>query len=193
MARASSRLLVRAERRRLLFSFPSLCVGIPNAVGEESIEIGKVCITVDEEVQPFAIFFTRPLASPHFPSRIIAVEVRTAERRPAAVRTTFNVAAAVMALADTRAAIGTGSAFHHPLPLSQPRARTWARPSPAGGARSERPPVGWCPIPPYKIATHLAARVNHRAMERHVRTIVVSGSRGVGRWIPTLLLLLRCG
>jgi hypothetical protein len=32
------------------------------------------------------------------------------------------VAAAVMALADTRAAIGKGSAFHHPLPLSQPRA-----------------------------------------------------------------------
>jgi hypothetical protein len=106
---------------RLLFSFPALCVGVPNAVGEQTIEIRKVCITVDEEVQPFAIFFTRPLASPHFPSRIIAVEVRTAERRPAAVRTTFKVAAAVMALADTRATIGTGSAFHHPLPFPSSR------------------------------------------------------------------------
>ena len=54
-------------------------------------------------------------------------------------------------------------------------------------------PVGWCPIPPYRIATHLAARVNHRAMERHVRTIVVSGSRGVGIWIRIALPLLRCG
>jgi hypothetical protein len=60
-------------------------------------------------------------------------------------------------------------------------------------ARSERLPVGWCPIPPYRIATHLAARVNHRAMERHVRTIVVSGSRGVGIWIRIALPLLRCG
>jgi hypothetical protein len=43
--------------------------------------------------------------------------MRTAERRPAAVRTTFNVAAAVMALADSRATIGTGSVFRHPLPF----------------------------------------------------------------------------
>jgi hypothetical protein len=103
--------LAQASVRSAYCLLPALSVGVPNAVG-------KVWITVDEEVQPFAILFTRPLASPHFSPRIIAVEVRTAERRPAAVRTTFNVAAAVMALADSRAAIGTGSAFHHPLPLS---------------------------------------------------------------------------
>jgi len=48
----------------------------------------------------------------YFPSRIIGVEARTAERRPAAVRTVLDVAAAVMALADSRAAVGTGSKFH---------------------------------------------------------------------------------
>ena len=97
---------------RLLLPFPSLRVGVPNAVGEQSIQIGKVRITVDVEAQAFAIILARPLAGPHFPSRIIRVEVRTAERRPAAVRTAFDVAAAVMAFADSRAAIGTGSEFH---------------------------------------------------------------------------------
>jgi hypothetical protein len=65
---------------RSLFSLPPLRVDIPNAVGEQPIQIGKVWITVDEEAQPFAIVLARPLAIPHFPSRIIAVEVRTAER-----------------------------------------------------------------------------------------------------------------
>jgi hypothetical protein len=97
---------------RLLLPFPSLCVGIPNAVGEQAIQIGKVWIAVDEEIQPFAIVLARPLAVPHFPSRIIRVEVRTAERRPAAMRATFDIAARVMAFADGRAAIGTGSEFH---------------------------------------------------------------------------------
>ena len=80
------------DGNRLLFSFPAPCVGIPNAVGEQAIEIGKVWITVDVKAQASAIVLARPLAGPHLPSRIIAMEVCTAERRPAAVRTTLNVA-----------------------------------------------------------------------------------------------------
>ena len=62
-------------------------------------------------------------ASPgHFPvhpppARIIRVEVRAAQRLPAAVRTPFNVAATVVPYADSRAAIGTGSAFHDQMLL----------------------------------------------------------------------------
>jgi len=64
----------------------------------------------------FAIGLARPLPGPHLPSRIIGVEVQTAERRPTAVRTAFDVAAMVVTLADSRAAIGTGGAaapFQH--------------------------------------------------------------------------------
>jgi hypothetical protein len=115
MRRKNPRVLLgdRTHARRSLMSpLPTLCLGIPNAIGEQPIQIGKVWITVDAEAQAFAIVLARPLAGPHFPSRIIGVEVRTAERRPAAVRTVLDVAAAVMALADSRAAVGTGSKFH---------------------------------------------------------------------------------
>jgi hypothetical protein len=86
-----------------------LAVGIPNAVREQPIQIGKVWITVAAEAQAFAIVLARPLAIPYFPPRIIAVEVRAAERLPATMRTAFNVAASAMAFADGCAAIGTGS------------------------------------------------------------------------------------
>jgi hypothetical protein len=62
----------------LLFPLPPLRVGIPCAIREQPIQIGTVRIAVDEEVQPFAIVLARPLASPHLPSRIIGMEVRTA-------------------------------------------------------------------------------------------------------------------
>jgi hypothetical protein len=45
----------------------AVCVGIPNAVGEQPIQIGKVGIAVDEEIQPFAILLARPLAIPQSP------------------------------------------------------------------------------------------------------------------------------
>ncbi len=61
---------------------PPPAVGIPDTVAEQ--------IVVDEE--PFAW----PSARPHLPSRIIGAEVRTAERRPSAMRTAFHVADAVM-------------------------------------------------------------------------------------------------
>ena len=96
---------------RLLFPLPPLCVGIPNTVGEQPIQIGKVRIAVDEEAQAFAIVFARPFPVPYFPSRIIRVEVRAPECLPAAMRKGFNVAARAMAFADTRTAIGTGSEF----------------------------------------------------------------------------------
>jgi hypothetical protein len=67
--------------------------------------IGKVRITVDEEAQAFAIIFARPLAIPRLPSRIVRVEVRTAERLPAAMRATLDVASGAMAFAGRRTAI----------------------------------------------------------------------------------------
>ena len=96
---------------RSLSPLPPLCVGIPNAIGEQPIQIGKVWITVDVEAQAFAIVLARPLAIPRLPPRIIRVEVRAPERLPTAMRTAFNVAASAMAFADTRTAIGTGSEF----------------------------------------------------------------------------------
>ena len=92
-----------------MFPFPPLRIGVPNAVGEQAIQIGKIWVTAVVEAQAFAIFLARPPTCPHLPSRIIRVEVRTAERRPAAMRTTFNVAAVAMAFADGCAAIRAGS------------------------------------------------------------------------------------
>ena len=80
-------------------------VGIPDAIGEQAIQIGNVGIAVDEEAQPFAIVLARPLAVPRLPPRIVGVEVQAAERLPAAMVTTFDVASRAMALADGRAAI----------------------------------------------------------------------------------------
>ena len=79
--------------------------GIPYAISEQPSQVGKVGIVIDEEAQAFAILFPRPLTSPRLPSRIIAVEVRTAECRPTAVRTAFHVASVAVAFADRRAAI----------------------------------------------------------------------------------------
>ena len=100
-----------ASPYRSLSPFPTLCVGIPNTVGEEAVQIGKVWIAVAVEVQAFAIVLARPFAIPRLPPRIIRVEVRAAQCLPAAMRTGFNVAARAMALADGRTAIGTGSEF----------------------------------------------------------------------------------
>jgi hypothetical protein len=60
-----------------LFPLPPLCVGIPNTVGEQTIQIGKIWVTVVVEAQAFAIFLARPLAVPDFASRIIRVEVQS--------------------------------------------------------------------------------------------------------------------
>jgi hypothetical protein len=121
---------------RSLLPLPSLRVRVPNAVGEQAIQIGKIWIAVDEEVQALAIVFAGPLASPHLPSRIIRIEVRTPERRPAAMRTAFNVASVTMAFTDGRAAIGTGSnCLAHTSPRITPAKRT----PPANSARS--PPL----------------------------------------------------
>ena len=94
-----------ATCRRLLLPLPTSRVGIPKAVGEQAIQIGKVCIAVDEEAQAFAIFLARPLAVPRLPPRIVGVEVQAAERLPAAMVAAFDVAARAMAFAARRAAI----------------------------------------------------------------------------------------
>jgi hypothetical protein len=97
--------IVSATCRRSLLPLPTSRVGIPDAIREQPIQVGKVGIAVDEEVQAFAILLARPFASPHFPPRIVRVEVQAPERLPTAMVTTFDVAARAMAFADRRAAI----------------------------------------------------------------------------------------
>jgi hypothetical protein len=72
--------IVSATYRRLLLPLPTSRVGIPDAIGEQPIQIGEVWTTVDEEAQAFAIVLTRPLAVPHLPLRIVRVEVQAPER-----------------------------------------------------------------------------------------------------------------
>jgi hypothetical protein len=57
-----------ATRRRSLLPLPPLRVSVPNAVGEQPIQIGKVRFAVDEEAQAFAIVLARPLAVPRLSS-----------------------------------------------------------------------------------------------------------------------------
>ncbi len=78
---------------------PTLCIGIPNAIREQAIQIGEILITVAEEAQAFAIFLARPFPIPHLPPRIIRVEVRAPQRLPTAMRAAFNIAA--RALSDS--------------------------------------------------------------------------------------------
>ena len=47
---------------RSLFPFPTSRVGIPNAIGEQPIQIGEVRIAAAVEAQPFAILLTGPFA-----------------------------------------------------------------------------------------------------------------------------------
>jgi hypothetical protein len=88
-----------------LLPLPTSRVGIPDAIREQPIQIGKVRVTVDEEVQAFAIVLARPLAVPRLPPRIVGVEVQAPERLPTAVVTAFDVASGAMAFADRRTAI----------------------------------------------------------------------------------------
>ena len=65
--------------RALLLPLPPLRVSIPNTLGEQAVQIGKISVVVDEEVEAFAIFFARPFAGPRLPSRIMRVEVLATE------------------------------------------------------------------------------------------------------------------
>ena len=91
-----------------LSPLPLLCVGIPNAVGEQAIQVGKVGIAVDEEVQAFAIVFARPFAVPRLPSLVVRVEVRAAQRLPAAMVDSVQCRSPGDAFADGRVAIRAG-------------------------------------------------------------------------------------
>src|SRR5436189_5654179 len=97
--------IVSATCRRLLLPLPTSGVGIPDAIGEQPIQIGKVCIAVDEEVQAFAIVLARPLTIPRLPPRIVGVEVQAPECLPTAMVTMFDVATRTISIADGRAAI----------------------------------------------------------------------------------------
>ena len=72
--------IVSAPCRRLLLPLPTSRVGIPDAIGEQAIQIGKVRVAVDEEVQALAIVLAQPLAVPRLPPRIVRVEVQAPER-----------------------------------------------------------------------------------------------------------------
>jgi hypothetical protein len=93
--------IVSATCRRLLLPLPTSGVGIPDAIGEQPIQIGKVCIAVDEEVQAFAIVLARPLAVPRLPPRIVGGEVQAPKRLTAAMVTAFDVASRAMVFAGT--------------------------------------------------------------------------------------------
>ncbi len=64
------------------------------------MQIGQVGILIDQKFKPSRSSSLRPLTSPHLPSRIIAMEVRTTERLPTAMWTAFNVAAVAVTLAN---------------------------------------------------------------------------------------------
>jgi hypothetical protein len=81
----SGKVSVRVPLARLLLPLPTSGVGIPDAIGEQPIQVGEVGITVDEEVQALAIVLARPLAVPRLPPRIVRVEVQAAERLPTAM------------------------------------------------------------------------------------------------------------
>jgi hypothetical protein len=85
------------------------------SASQAQFQIGTVWITVDVKIQSFSVVLARPLAIPYFPSRIITVEERTAERLPTAMRTAFDVAASTIALANRRTAIGTLLILARPL------------------------------------------------------------------------------
>jgi hypothetical protein len=98
----------RAKRQiRDAKNFGSLCrrsqrpVAIPDAIGEQAIQVGKVRVTVDEEVQAFAIVLARPLAVPRLPPRIVGGEVQAPKRLTAAMVTAFDVASRAMVFAGT--------------------------------------------------------------------------------------------
>jgi hypothetical protein len=105
--------LFTAGRARLLLPLPTSRVGIPDAIGEQPIQIEKVGIAVDEEVQAFAIVLAGPLAVPRLPPRIVRVEVQAPERLPAAMVTAFDVAARAMAFADRGGAIILQAGLRH--------------------------------------------------------------------------------
>ena len=105
---------------RLLLPLPPSRVGIPDAIGEQAIQVREVWVTVDEEVQAFAIVLARPLAVPRLPPRIVRVEVQAPERLPAAMATAFDIAARAMAFADRHAAIGAWFEL-----LARKFSRTW--------------------------------------------------------------------
>ena len=64
---------------RSLFPFPTPRVGVPNALREQAIQIGKRRIVIDEEPEALAICFARPLAVPDLTTRIMRVEVLASE------------------------------------------------------------------------------------------------------------------
>jgi hypothetical protein len=54
-------------------------VGVPNALREQAIQIGKRRIVIDEEPEALAICFARPLAVPDLTTRIMRIELLASE------------------------------------------------------------------------------------------------------------------
>src|SRR5262249_11649016 len=64
---------------RSLFPFPTPSVGVPGALREQAIQIGKRRIVIDEEPEALAICFARPLAVPDLTTRIMRIELLASE------------------------------------------------------------------------------------------------------------------
>jgi hypothetical protein len=69
-------------------------------------------VAANEESEAFAVRFTRPLSCPRFATGIVRVEPDAPQRLPATVRAPLNIAAFLVLLAETDAAIRTGVVFH---------------------------------------------------------------------------------
>jgi hypothetical protein len=96
-----------------LFPLPTLRIGVPNTIREQSIQIWKVLVPVDEKIEAFAIFLTRPFSIPHSPTRIATVKMGATKRLPPAVRAWFNVAPVSMEFTYCSTAIWAWSWSSH--------------------------------------------------------------------------------
>ena len=103
-------------RARWRLVFPALAFRVPATFGKQPIDIWERAVAADEEPEAFAIRLARPAPVPWSTAGIVWVEPDAPQRLPTAMRASLNVAAVLVLLAETDAAIRTGVMFH---PFSQ--------------------------------------------------------------------------
>jgi hypothetical protein len=54
--------------RPSLLPFPTLRITVPHTVSEQAIQIWKVAVAVDAEIEAFAVFLARPFSDPRSPT-----------------------------------------------------------------------------------------------------------------------------
>jgi hypothetical protein len=89
-----------------------LLIGVPAAFRKQAVDIGQRAVATNEEPQPFGVRLTRPAPVPRLTARVAWVEPDAPQRLPAAMRASLNIAAFLVLLAETDAAIRTGMVFH---------------------------------------------------------------------------------